>query len=72
MGYRRAFRTLSPSPRSTTAIGTPGAFIRIRGPLVRRSVLLDIGVGAPAVSFVLSLLLLCVGLALSESVALPP
>ena len=61
-----------PFPAYYSAIGTLGAFIRIRGPLVRRSVLLDIGVGGPAVSFVLSALLLCLGLALSESVALPP
>jgi membrane-associated protease RseP (regulator of RpoE activity) len=61
-----------PFPAYYSAIGTLGAFIRIRGPLVRRSVPLDIGVGGPAVSFVLSALLLCLGLALSESVVLPP
>ncbi len=57
-----------PFPAYYSAIGTLGAFIRIRGPLVRRSVLLDIGVGGPIASFVLSVLLLVVGLALSETV----
>ncbi len=57
-----------PFPAYYSAIGTLGAFIRIRGPLVRRSVLLDIGVGGPIASFVLSSMLLLVGLALSEPV----
>jgi membrane-associated protease RseP (regulator of RpoE activity) len=45
-----------------------GAFIRIRGPIVRRTVLLDIGVGGPIASFVLSVLFFFVGLAFSEPV----
>ena len=57
-----------PFPAYYSAIGTLGAFIRIRGPIVRRSVLLDIGVGGPVASFVLSLLFLMVGLSLSEPV----
>ncbi len=57
-----------PFPAYYSAIGTLGAFIRIRGPLVRRSVLLDIGVGGPIASFVLSVLFLMVGLALSDAV----
>lgn len=57
-----------PFPAYYSAVGTLGAFIRIRGPIVRRSILLDIGVGGPIASFVLSVPLLFVGLALSETV----
>ena len=60
-----------PFPAYYSAIGTLGAFIRIRGPLVRRFVLLDIGVAGPIASFCLSVLLLCLGLSLSEAVAMP-
>ena len=60
-----------PFPAYYSAIGTLGAFIRIRGPLVRRSILLDIGVGGPIVSFVLSVFLLFVGLALSDTTVGP-
>ena len=60
-----------PFPAYYSAIGTLGAFIRIRGPLVRRSILFDIGVGGPIASFVLSVLLLFVGLALSGTTSGP-
>ena len=57
-----------PFPPYYSVIGTLGAFIRIRGPIVRRSILLDVGVGGPIASFVLSVLLLFAGLALSGTV----
>jgi membrane-associated protease RseP (regulator of RpoE activity) len=57
-----------PFPAYYSAIGTLGAFIRIRGPIVRRAGLLDIGVAGPAVSFIGSLVLLAVGLPLSSVV----
>jgi Zn-dependent protease len=53
-----------PSPR-LNAIGTFGAFIRLRSPIVNRAVLLDVGAAGPLVSFVLSLPVLVVGLMLS-------
>ena len=57
-----------PFPPYFSLVGTLGAFIRIRGRIARRSVLFDIGVAGPVVSFLLSLPVLLVGLRLSEVV----
>ncbi len=57
-----------PFPPYFSIVGTLGAFIRLRGPMMRRSVLFDIGVAGPLASFLLSLPLLFVGLRLSEPV----
>lgn len=57
-----------PFPPYFSIIGTLGAFIRLRGPTVRRASLFDIGSSGPLASFALSLPLLAVGLALSEAV----
>ncbi|HSR41250.1 MAG TPA: site-2 protease family protein, partial [Longimicrobiales bacterium] len=43
-----------PFPAYWSIVGSLGAFIRIRGPMVRRSVLMDVGAGGPLVSFALS------------------
>lgn len=51
-----------PFPAYGSLIGTLGAFIRIKGPMVRRSILLDVGAAGPLVSFVLSLPVYWVGL----------
>ena len=59
-----------PFPAYYSIVGTLGAFIRIKGPTVRRSVLLDIGVAGPLASFVLSVPILVVGLALSRAAPL--
>lgn len=64
-GIRASLPYFIPFPAYYSAIGTLGAFIRIRGPIVQRAGLLDIGVGGPAASFVLSVVLLAVGLPLS-------
>ncbi len=66
-GVRASLPYFIPFPAYFSAIGTLGAFIRLRGPIVRRAGLLDIGVGGPAASFVLSSVLLAVGLALSTT-----
>ena len=55
-----------PFPPYFSLVGTLGAFIRLRGPMIRRSVLFDIGVAGPLASFVLSLPVLAIGLNLSE------
>jgi Zn-dependent protease len=59
---------LIPFPPYFSIIGTVGAFIRLKGPTVRRSTLFDVGASGPFVSFVVSLPLLAVGLALSSPV----
>lgn len=56
-----------PFPAYYSVVGTLGAFIRIKGPTVRRSVLLDIGAAGPLASFFLSVPTLAAGLALSTS-----
>ena len=58
-----------PFPPYFSIIGTVGAFIRLKSPMVRRVVLFDVGSSGPIASFVLSIPLLAVGLRLSEPIA---
>ena len=57
-----------PFPPYFSVIGTIGAFIRLRGPIVRRRVLFDIGAAGPLAGFAVSLPLLGLGLLWSETV----
>ena len=57
-----------PFPPYFSIIGTVGAFIRLKGPTIRRSVLFDVGAAGPLASFAVSLPLLAYGLRLSEVV----
>jgi membrane-associated protease RseP (regulator of RpoE activity) len=59
-----------PAPRFNV-IGTFGAFIRLRSPIVNRAMLLDVGSAGPVASFVLSLPVLAVGLARSAGATYP-
>jgi membrane-associated protease RseP (regulator of RpoE activity) len=59
-----------PSPR-INVIGTFGAFIRLRSPIINRAMLLDVGAAGPIASFVLSIPILAAGLLLSTSAAYP-
>lgn len=61
-----------PFPPYFSIIGTVGAFIRLESPTVRRSGLFDIGAAGPLASFVLSLPLLAVGLAMSRVLPADP
>ncbi|HEX5725036.1 MAG TPA: site-2 protease family protein [Longimicrobiaceae bacterium] len=63
---------LIPAPPVVNLIGTFGAFIRLRSPLVNRAVLLDVGAAGPAASFVLSIPACAAGLLLSTHRAAPP
>lgn len=54
-----------PFPAYWSIVGTLGAFIRIKGPTVRRSILFDIGAGGPLASFAVSIPLIWLGLARS-------
>jgi Zn-dependent protease len=65
---RASLPYLIPFPPYFSIIGTVGAFIRLRSPTVRRSTLFDVGASGPFVSFLISLPLLAVGLALSRPV----
>ena len=58
-----------PMPPVVSLIGTFGAFIRLRSPLLNRAVLLDMGAAGPIVGFLLSLPAVLVGLMLSARVA---
>jgi membrane-associated protease RseP (regulator of RpoE activity) len=55
-----------PAPLPLNLIGTFGAFIRLRSPMINRALLLDVGAAGPLASFVLSLPLAAVGLGLSR------
>ena len=55
-----------PFPPYFSVIGTLGAFIRIQSPMVRRTILLDVGVAGPLASFVLAFPMLVIGMALSQ------
>lgn len=51
-----------PFPPYFSVIGSLGAFIRLKGPTVRRSILFDIGASGPLASFLVSLPLFALGL----------
>ena len=57
-----------PFPPYFSIIGTIGAFIRLRGPTVRRAILFDVGSSGPIASFLVSLPLLALGMGLSDHV----
>lgn len=64
-GVRASLPYFIPVPAYLSVVGTFGAFIRIKSPAVRRSVLFDIGVAGPLASFVFSAVALAVGLSWS-------
>jgi membrane-associated protease RseP (regulator of RpoE activity) len=53
-------------------IGTFGAFIKMKSPIITRKALIDIGASGPVVGFVISVIASVVGLRLSSVVALEP
>ncbi len=57
-----------PFPPYFSIIGTVGAFIRLKGPTIRRAILFDVGAAGPLASFLPSLPMLAIGLALSRVV----
>jgi hypothetical protein len=59
-----------PAPIEVNFIGTFGAFIRLRSPIVDRRQLLDVGAAGPWLGFGVALLMLVVGL--PRSVLMPP
>jgi membrane-associated protease RseP (regulator of RpoE activity) len=62
-----------PAPWFVSLIGSFGAFIRLRSPLLNRAVLLDVGAAGPLASFVLSIPALALGLAWSRTLdQVPP
>ena len=61
-----------PAPNWINLIGTFGAFIRLRSPMINRVMLLDVGAGGPLVSFVLSIPFLVLGLLWSSTIPVDP
>jgi membrane-associated protease RseP (regulator of RpoE activity) len=51
-----------------TLIGTLGAFIRIRAPIINRKALFDVGLAGPVVGFLFAVPALAIGILLSKSV----
>lgn len=64
--YYRIRATLPYFLPAPTLIGTLGAFIRIRGPILSRSQLFDVGVAGPIAGFVFLVPVLLVGVSLSK------
>jgi membrane-associated protease RseP (regulator of RpoE activity) len=60
-----------PFPPYLSVIGSLGAFIRLRGPTVQRSILFDIGASGPIASLIVSLPLFVMGLRASTVVQGP-
>lgn len=67
-GVRATLPYFIPFPPYFSLIGSLGAFIRLKGPTVRRSSLFDIGASGPLASFLVSIPLLVIGLARSQAV----
>jgi len=68
-GVRASLPYFIPFPPYFSVIGSLGAFIRLRGPTVRRASLFDIGASGPIASFLVSVPLLAVGLGMSRTVS---
>ncbi len=64
-GIPASYPYFIPAP---TLIGTLGAFIRIRSPILNRKALFDIGLAGPVVGFLFALPALAVGIAMSKAV----
>ena len=60
-----------PVPPFISLIGTFGAFIRLRSPLLNRAVLLDVGAAGPLAGFALAIPVTVAGLAMSTFGSLP-
>jgi membrane-associated protease RseP (regulator of RpoE activity) len=67
-GVRTSLPWFIPMPPYLSLVGTLGAFIRIRSPIARRSILLDIGAAGPWASLLASMPLVAWGLAHSTVV----
>ncbi len=65
-GVRASLPYFIPFPPYYSVIGTMGAFLRLRGPSVKRRVLFDIGASGPLASFVASVPLFVYGLTQSR------
>lgn len=61
-----------PAPFFVSLIGTLGAFIRLRSPMLHRRMLMDVGAAGPLAGLVLALPVAAIGLALSRPAALLP
>ncbi|MBI1820356.1 MAG: site-2 protease family protein [Nitrospirae bacterium] len=61
-----------PAPPYLFLLGTFGAFIRMRSPILYKNALFDIAVAGPIAGFVLSCAALAVGIPLSEVINRPP
>jgi len=64
-GIAASYPFFIPAP---TLIGTLGAFIRIRSPIVSRRALFDVGISGPVVGFALAIPAMAIGVALSKIV----
>lgn len=68
-GIPASYPYFIPAP---TLIGTLGAFIRIRAPIINRQALFDVGLAGPVVGFLFALPALMIGIATSKALPGPP
>ena len=61
-----------PAPFIISLIGTLGAFIRLRSPMLHRRMLMDVGAAGPLAGLVLALPVAAAGIALSRPAVMPP
>jgi membrane-associated protease RseP (regulator of RpoE activity) len=59
-----------PAPPLISIIGTFGAFIKMKSPIVTRKALIDIGASGPVIGFIISVIVSIIGLSLSKVVAI--
>jgi membrane-associated protease RseP (regulator of RpoE activity) len=59
-----------PAPPVISIIGTFGAFIKMKSPIVTRKALIDIGASGPVIGFIISVIVSIIGLSLSKVVAI--
>jgi membrane-associated protease RseP (regulator of RpoE activity) len=64
-GIAASYPYFIPAP---TIIGTLGAFIRIRSPIVNRKALFDVGLAGPVVGFLFAVPALAIGIAYSKAI----
>ncbi len=67
-GVKTTLPYFIPGPWAPFGIGTFGAFIRMRSPILRKNALLDIGAAGPIAGFIVSIVAVAVGLYSSKIV----
>ncbi len=71
-GVKTSLPHFLPGPWLPYGIGTFGAFIKMRSPILQKKALLDIGAAGPFAGFVVAVIAICIGLSSSQVVRIEP